>query len=213
MVKVEDVALDPGEMVEGLKAQLRPAGAVQESVISPVNPPTALALIMRSAIPPIATVAFWAERLRVKLAPVAVAGTRLAKTEVALPPVGKLGWALPPAVRYRVFGSPEAPPPPNTMSHKPGFTNALFEESVSWPRNFPVLSNASMVPSPKFPTRIAFGNSPKVAGVATTPQGALSWTPEAPSLAPAATKVLTKLPLVSKISICPSPAPGWASSL
>jgi hypothetical protein len=87
-------------MVVGLKAQLRPAGAVQESVISPVNPPTALALTMRSAELPIATVAFWAERLKVKLAPVAVAGTRLAKTAVELPPAGKLGWpALPPAVR------------------------------------------------------------------------------------------------------------------
>ena len=62
-------------------------------------------------------------------------------------------------------GSPEGPPPPNTISHKPGFTSTLFEESVSWPRNFPVVSNALMVPSPKFPTRIAFGNAPKVAGV------------------------------------------------
>ena len=33
MVSVEDDALDPGEMVAGLKAQLRPAGAAQESVI------------------------------------------------------------------------------------------------------------------------------------------------------------------------------------
>jgi len=33
IVKVEDDALDPGEMVEGLKAQLRPDGAAQESVI------------------------------------------------------------------------------------------------------------------------------------------------------------------------------------
>jgi hypothetical protein len=33
IVKVEDDALDPGEMVEGLKAQLRPEGAAQESVI------------------------------------------------------------------------------------------------------------------------------------------------------------------------------------
>ncbi len=32
-----------------------------------------------------------------------------------------------------------------------------------------------MVPSPKFPTKIAFGNVPKVDGVATTPHGALSW--------------------------------------
>jgi hypothetical protein len=33
MVKVEDDALDPGEMVVGLKAQLRPAGAEHESEI------------------------------------------------------------------------------------------------------------------------------------------------------------------------------------
>ena len=33
MVKVEDAALDPGEMVEGLKAQFNPAGAEQVSVI------------------------------------------------------------------------------------------------------------------------------------------------------------------------------------
>jgi len=32
-VKVEDAALDPGEIVEGLKAQLSPAGAEQVSVI------------------------------------------------------------------------------------------------------------------------------------------------------------------------------------
>jgi len=33
IVKVEDEALDPEEMVEGLKAQLRPGGAEQASVI------------------------------------------------------------------------------------------------------------------------------------------------------------------------------------
>lgn len=32
-VKVDDAALDPGEIVVGLKAQVRPAGAVQESEI------------------------------------------------------------------------------------------------------------------------------------------------------------------------------------
>ncbi len=32
-VKVEDDALDPGEIVVGLKEQVRPAGAVQESEI------------------------------------------------------------------------------------------------------------------------------------------------------------------------------------
>src|SRR5580698_5007706 len=100
MVRVDDDSLDPGEMVAGLNAQLRPAGAAQESVIAPVNPPTALALTMRSAMPPCATVAFWAERFKEKFALVAAAGTRLAKTAVELAPaVGKLGWpALPPAV-------------------------------------------------------------------------------------------------------------------
>jgi len=100
MVKVEDDSLDPGEIVVGLKAQVRPAGAAQESVIWPVNPPAALALTMRSAEPPCATVAFWAERVKEKFAPTAAAGARLAKTAVELPPVaGKLGWpALPPAV-------------------------------------------------------------------------------------------------------------------
>jgi hypothetical protein len=29
MVKVEDAALEPGTMVEGLKAQVNPAGAIQ----------------------------------------------------------------------------------------------------------------------------------------------------------------------------------------
>ena len=33
MVKVEDDALDPGEMVVGLRPHVRPAGAVQESEI------------------------------------------------------------------------------------------------------------------------------------------------------------------------------------
>jgi hypothetical protein len=43
------------------------------------------------------------------------------------------------------------------MSHNPGFTNAVGGVAVlvSWPRNFPVVSNAPMVPSPKFPTRTA----------------------------------------------------------
>src|ERR1700688_1415620 len=154
------------------------------------------------AEPPVITVALGAERLSEKFEPAtAAAGTRLANTAVVLPPAGKLGWLEPPAVRYRVPGSPEGPPPPNTIPHNPGFISTLLEESESWPRNFPVVSKALMVPSPKFPTRIALGNSPKVAGVATTPQGALSFPPKA-------TKVLTKLPFLSKISTCPIPAPG-----
>src|SRR3984885_9781038 len=143
---------------------------------------------MRVVELPAMTVALEAERLSEKFGPLtAAAGARLANTAVVLPPVGKLGWLEPPAVRYRVPGSPEGTPPPNAISHRPGFNSTLLEESESWPRKFPVVSNALMVPSPKFPTRIAFGNSPKVAGAATTPQGALSFPP-------AATKVLTKLP-------------------
>src|ERR1700756_3050380 len=163
--------------------------------------------MVRVVEPPALTVALGAERLSEKSGPAtAAAGTTLANTAVALPPAGKLGWLEPPAVRYSIPGSPEVPPPPNAISHKPGFTSTLLEESLSWPRNFPVVSNALIVPSPKFPTRIAFGNAPKVAGAATTPQGALSFPP-------AATKVLTKLPLLSKISTCPRPVPGCASCL
>ena len=33
MVKVEDAALDPGEMVEGLKAQVNPAGAAASPLV------------------------------------------------------------------------------------------------------------------------------------------------------------------------------------
>lgn len=99
-VKVEDDALDPGEIVEGLKAQVRPAAAEQLSEIWPLNPPTALAMTVRLAEPPGATVALWAERFREKFgAPTAAAGTRLANTLVVLPPAGKLGWLPPPAVR------------------------------------------------------------------------------------------------------------------
>jgi hypothetical protein len=100
MVNVDDDVLDPGEIVVGLKTQVRPAGGVQESVICPLNPPAALALIIRFADPPGATVALWAERLRVKSGlPTAAAGIRLANKLVPLPPVGKLGWLPPPAVR------------------------------------------------------------------------------------------------------------------
>ena len=99
MVKVEDDMLDPGEMVVGLKPHVSPAGAEQESEIWPLNPPTALALTMRLAEPPDATVALWAERLREKSGlPTAAAGTTLANTLVVLPPAGKFGWLPPPAV-------------------------------------------------------------------------------------------------------------------
>ena len=90
----------------------------------------------------------------------------------------------------------------------PGFTSTLPEESVSLPSNVPFESNALMVPSPKLETRISLAKVPKLAGAFTTPQGALR-----SLLAPAATKVLTKLPLLSKISTCPAPAPGTASCL
>ena len=56
MVRVEDEALDPGEIVEELKAQLKPAGAEQVSEIWRLNPPTAAALTVRLAEPPGATV-------------------------------------------------------------------------------------------------------------------------------------------------------------
>lgn len=99
-VKVDDDVFEPGEIVVGLKAQLRPAGAEQERVISPLNPPSALALIIRLVEPPGATDALWAERLREKSGlPTAAAGTTLANTAVVVPPAGKLGWLLPPAVR------------------------------------------------------------------------------------------------------------------
>jgi len=89
-----------GAMVEGLKEQVKPEGAVQVNEIWPLNPPTAAALTVRLAELPGLTVALWAERFREKSAPVAaVAGIRLANTAVVLPPEGKLGWLLPPAVR------------------------------------------------------------------------------------------------------------------
>ena len=100
MVRVEDEALDPGEIVVGLKAQVTPAGAVQESVIWPLNPPAVLALIIRLAELPGATVALYAERFREKFGLLtAAAGTRLANTAVVLPPAGKLGWVPLPAVK------------------------------------------------------------------------------------------------------------------
>jgi hypothetical protein len=54
---VEDAALVPGEIVEGLKAQVKPDVAAQESSIWPLNPPTALASIFRLVEPLGATVA------------------------------------------------------------------------------------------------------------------------------------------------------------
>jgi hypothetical protein len=65
-----------------------------------LNPPTALALIIRVVELPAITVALEAEIFREKFGPLtAAAGITPAKTAVALPPAGKLGWpALPPAV-------------------------------------------------------------------------------------------------------------------
>ena len=95
-----DVALDPGVIVEGLKAQVRPEIVEHLSEIGLSKPPTAAALIMTLAEPPGATVTLWVERLREKFWLVTAAeGVRLAKTLVVLPPAGKLGWLLPPAVR------------------------------------------------------------------------------------------------------------------
>lgn len=100
MVKVEEDVLEPGEMVVGLKAQLRPAGAEQVTEIWPLNSPTALALIIKLVEPPGATATLWAERLREKFGlPTAAAGRTLANTAVVLLPAGKFGWLLPPAVR------------------------------------------------------------------------------------------------------------------
>ena len=95
-----DVALDPGVIVVGLKAHVRPKTEEQLSEIGLLNPPTAAALIMRLAEPPGVTDTLWAERLKEKFWPVAAAaGITLANTLVVLPPAGKLGWLLPPAVR------------------------------------------------------------------------------------------------------------------
>ena len=99
MVKVA-VAFDPGVIVEGLKAQARPAELEQLSEIGLLNPPTPAALIVRLAAPPGKMDTLLAERLREKFwLPTAAAGTRLANTLVVLPPAGKFGWLLPPAVR------------------------------------------------------------------------------------------------------------------
>ena len=95
-----DVALDPGVIVDGLKAQVRPEIEEQLSEIGLSKPPTAAALTMTLAEPPGAIVMLGVERLRLKFWPVTEAeGVRLAKTLVVLPPAGKLGWLLPPAVR------------------------------------------------------------------------------------------------------------------
>src|SRR5260370_22986644 len=166
-VKLEGETLAPGVIVVGEKVQVTPAGAfVQLNEIVPLNPPLALALIEILVDSPGATVAACVERASVKPAVV----TADPGTSVANKP---LVCVLPPAVKYRVFGSP-VPPSPNTMSHKPGFPIDLFALSCTWPRNFPVGSKASIVPSPKLPTRMAFENIPNAAGVATTPQGAFS---------------------------------------
>ena len=91
-VNVEDDALDPGEIVEGLRVQVKPLGAEQVREIWLLNPPTAAALTFKVVEPPAVTVALGAERLNEKLGPVtAAAGIRLANTLVVLPPVGKLG--------------------------------------------------------------------------------------------------------------------------
>ena len=95
-----DVALEPGVIVEGLKAQVRPEIEEQLREIGLSKPPTAAALIMTLAEPPCVTVTLWVERLREKFWLVTAAdGMRLAKPLVVLPPAGKLGWLLPPAVR------------------------------------------------------------------------------------------------------------------
>lgn len=91
MVSVDGV-VDPGEMVEGLKAQVMPDTEEQDSVIWLLNPPTALALMESVAEPPGATVADCADKLREKSALV----TADAGTSVANRP---LVWFAPPAVK------------------------------------------------------------------------------------------------------------------
>ena len=86
-VKV-DVVLDPGVIVEGLKAQVRPAVDEQLKEIRLLNPPTALALTVRMAELPAVTDRLEDERFREKFWPLtAVAGTRLANTGVVPPAV------------------------------------------------------------------------------------------------------------------------------
>src|SRR5271166_786646 len=132
MVSVDDAALDPGEIVLGAKVQVRPEAGAQESEICPLKPPTAADPIFTVPLPPAVTVTLWAERLREKSAPVTeVAGTRDANKPLV--------WFAPPAVKYRVFGSP-VPPAPKTMSHKPGFVITWLAESVTCARKWPVVS-------------------------------------------------------------------------
>lgn len=57
MVNVEEAVLDPGEIAAGLKAHVIPVTVEQDRLISPLNPPTALALIVRVVDPPDVTVA------------------------------------------------------------------------------------------------------------------------------------------------------------
>src|SRR5258708_32625907 len=92
MVNV-DFAFDPGVIVAGLKAQVRPATEEHVSEIGLLNPPTPAALTMRLAEPPGATARLWAERFREKFwLPTEADGTTLPNTLVVLPPAGKLGW-------------------------------------------------------------------------------------------------------------------------
>jgi len=95
-----DVALDPGVIVAGFSAQVRPETGEQLSDIGLLNPPTPAALTMRLVETPGVTDRLWAERLKEKSWLLTAAeGTRLANELVVLPPTGKLGWLLPPAVR------------------------------------------------------------------------------------------------------------------
>src|SRR5579863_714861 len=136
-------AFDPALIVEGLNAQVSPALVEQLSETGLLNPPTPAALTVTVAEPPWARVTLGLERLSEKFALVtAAAGTTLANTLVVLPPAGKFGWVPPPAVRKRVPGLPSGPPAPKTISHKPGFTSGVFAEFVTWPRKFPLVSNA-----------------------------------------------------------------------
>lgn len=130
-VSFDDAALDPGVIEVGLNEQVTPAGGlVQESDMVLLKPPTALELIVKLADCPGETVALWADNAKEKSALVAMAaGRRVAKRPLV--------WLAPPAVKYKVLGSP-VPPAPKTMSHSPALAMTLLLLSRTWPRNFPV---------------------------------------------------------------------------
>jgi hypothetical protein len=109
------------------------------------------------------------------------------------------------AVMYRVSGSPELPAP-KTIPWRPRLTMVFPAASFSVPRKFPVTeSNALIVPSPKFPMRMALLNAPKCGLALATPHGALRGPLEA--------KRLTKVPSRLNMLTRPFPVPMTAVCL